>query len=222
MRGLKFSPGKPWQLPPSFCVGEPPTLSRRPQAESRTLLSFYEQILKVVYGQYTTGWQRGIGCLICRSLSAKEPYTYWLFCRKRPATEGLLCTSATLYPLDSVKNDFGLIFLRAWVCVLWVCVCGQGDGVGGVSLTCTSRASAPRSVWVAAGMRGGWVSVAHSCMPPAVFSEVTVQCCKQTNIHTQHTASDKAPTNKICRRASSEQHPRTRSCHESERLVKRD
>jgi len=31
--------------------------------------------------------------------------------------------------------------------------------------------------------------------------------------------SDKAPTNKICRRASSEQRPRTRSCHESERLV---
>ena len=31
--------------------------------------------------------------------------------------------------------------------------------------------------------------------------------------------SDKAPTNKIYRRASSEQRPRTRSCHESERLV---
>ena len=31
--------------------------------------------------------------------------------------------------------------------------------------------------------------------------------------------SDKAPTNKICRRASSEQRPRTRSCHESERLA---
>jgi len=31
--------------------------------------------------------------------------------------------------------------------------------------------------------------------------------------------SDEAPTNKICRRASSEQRPRTRSCHESERLV---
>ena len=31
---------------------------------------------------------------------------------------------------------------------------------------------------------------------------------------------DQAPTNKICRRApSSEQRPRTRSCHESERLV---
>jgi len=28
--------------------------------------------------------------------------------------------------------------------------------------------------------------------------------------------SDKAPTNKICRRASSEQRPRTRYCHESE------
>jgi len=39
----------------------------------------------------------------------------------------------------------------------------------------------------------------------------------------KHTAgiekSDKAPTNKICRRASSEQRPRTRSCHESEHLV---
>jgi len=32
--------------------------------------------------------------------------------------------------------------------------------------------------------------------------------------------SDKAPTNKIYRRASSEQHPRTRSCHESERLFR--
>ena len=31
--------------------------------------------------------------------------------------------------------------------------------------------------------------------------------------------SDKAPTNKIYRRASSEQRLRTRSCHESERLV---
>jgi len=31
--------------------------------------------------------------------------------------------------------------------------------------------------------------------------------------------SDKGPTNKIYRRASSEQRPRTRSCHESERLV---
>jgi len=31
--------------------------------------------------------------------------------------------------------------------------------------------------------------------------------------------SDKAPTNKICRRASSKQRPRTKSCHESERLV---
>jgi len=31
--------------------------------------------------------------------------------------------------------------------------------------------------------------------------------------------SDKAPTNKIYRRASSEQRPRTRWCHESERLV---
>jgi len=31
--------------------------------------------------------------------------------------------------------------------------------------------------------------------------------------------SDKAPTHKIYRRASSEQRPRTRSCHESERLV---
>jgi len=30
--------------------------------------------------------------------------------------------------------------------------------------------------------------------------------------------SDKAPTNKICHHASSEQRPRTRSCHESERL----
>jgi len=37
--------------------------------------------------------------------------------------------------------------------------------------------------------------------------------------HFQDVASDKAPTNKIYRRASSEQHPRTRSCHESERLV---
>ena len=39
----------------------------------------------------------------------------------------------------------------------------------------------------------------------------------------KHTAgsekSDKAPTNKICRRASSEQRPRTRSCHESEHSV---
>ena len=32
-------------------------------------------------------------------------------------------------------------------------------------------------------------------------------------------SSDKAPTNKICRRASSEQRPRTRFCHESERFV---
>jgi len=32
--------------------------------------------------------------------------------------------------------------------------------------------------------------------------------------------SDKAPTNKICRRASSEQRPRTRSCYKSERLVR--
>jgi len=31
--------------------------------------------------------------------------------------------------------------------------------------------------------------------------------------------SDTAPTNKICRRVSSEQCPRTRSCHESEHLV---
>ena len=31
--------------------------------------------------------------------------------------------------------------------------------------------------------------------------------------------SDTAPTNKICRRASIEQRPRTRSCHESERYV---
>ena len=31
--------------------------------------------------------------------------------------------------------------------------------------------------------------------------------------------SDKAPTNKICRRASSNQRLQTRSCHESERLV---
>jgi len=31
--------------------------------------------------------------------------------------------------------------------------------------------------------------------------------------------SDTAPTNKIYHRASSEQRPRTRSCHESERLV---
>jgi len=31
--------------------------------------------------------------------------------------------------------------------------------------------------------------------------------------------SDKVPTNKIYRRASSEQRLRTRSCHESERLV---
>ena len=31
--------------------------------------------------------------------------------------------------------------------------------------------------------------------------------------------NDKAPTNKICHRASSEQRLRTRSCHESERLV---
>jgi len=43
---------------------------------------------------------------------------------------------------------------------------------------------------------------------------------RNTYAHTQsHWVSDTAPTNKICRRASSEQRPRTRSCHESERLV---
>jgi len=32
------------------------------------------------------------------SFSTKEPYTWWLFCRKRPATEGMLWVFAHLYP----------------------------------------------------------------------------------------------------------------------------
>jgi len=40
-----------------------------------------------------------------------------------------------------------------------------------------------------------------------------------THDHQTDDTSNKAPTNKICRRASSEQRPRTRSCHESECLV---
>jgi len=32
-----------------------------------------------------------------RSFSAKKPYNWWLFCRKRPATKGIACIFATLY-----------------------------------------------------------------------------------------------------------------------------
>ena len=55
---------------------------------------------------------------------------------------------------------------------------------------------------------GSWSWSASSC-------RVKVIICVTWTIHW----SDKAPTNKTYRRASSEQRPRTRSCHESERLV---
>jgi len=45
---------------------------------------------------------------------------------------------------------------------------------------------------------------------PYCLSEIPLLCMGE---------SDKLPTNKIYRRASSEQRPRTRSCLESERLV---
>jgi len=35
--------------------------------------------------------------LFYRSSSKKETYNHWLFCVKRPATEGILCIFATLY-----------------------------------------------------------------------------------------------------------------------------
>jgi len=35
--------------------------------------------------------------LFYRSSSKKETYNHWLFCGKRPATEGILCIFATLY-----------------------------------------------------------------------------------------------------------------------------
>jgi len=56
-----------------------------------------------------------------------------------------------------------------------------------------------------------------------VMSQQTVELWQQWfrrwSEHRFSRYSDKAPTNKIYRRASSEQRPRTRSCHESERLV---
>jgi len=46
-----------------------------------------------------------------RFLSAKEPYNYWLFCKKRPASHGILCIFATLY----TTFCFGMI-LHPQVC----------------------------------------------------------------------------------------------------------
>jgi len=43
-----------------------------------------------------------------RSLPAKEPCTSWLFCGKRPATQGILCIFATMYPKDTGWNNFTL------------------------------------------------------------------------------------------------------------------
>jgi len=59
----------------------------------------------------------------------------------------------------------------------------------------------------------GWlVNPASLGYPTSVFLKLYFQTVNYSNQH-------KAPTNKICRRASSEQRPRTKSCHESECLV---
>jgi len=44
-------------------------------------------------------------------------------------------------------------------------------------------------------------------------------CLEKSTFIQTHNLSDTAPTNKICRRTSSEQSPRTRSCHEWKRLL---
>ena len=47
----------------------------------------------------------------------------------------------------------------------------------------------------------------------------TIPHVLELSLRSSYVLSDKAPTNKIYRRASNQQRPRTRSCHESERLV---
>ena len=64
----------------------------------------------------------------------------------------------------------------------------------------------------------GHEMVRTSMSPPSRRYKCEVYKC-EISLGTEHVESDKAPTNKIYRRASSEQRPRTRFCHESERLV---
>jgi len=92
-----------------------------------------------------------------------------------------------------------------WIIDWWV---GRGEGYENKNLTNhvnkfrSSPAYLPIESWYYSGY---------------VFLERSGCHCGYTKDRVR--GSDAAPTNKICRRASSEQRPRTRSCHEWERLV---
>ena len=117
------------------------------------------------------------------------------------------------------------------------------DFIGGVRVVWTMRRSAANSrslnntlcvqVWCSVAMCDSmlqcvcccvtvWCSVlqcdAVCCSYCTLWARYPIWGCSLTkNCGHVRDMSDKAPTNKIYRRASSEQRPRTRSCHESER-----
>jgi len=68
-----------------------------------------------------------------------------------------------------------------------------------------------QGVWYRMSL-GWWILMPFTVIMWLQFSRLRLHDDRDKN-------SDKAPTNKIYRRASSEQRPRTTSCHESERLV---
>jgi len=45
---------------------------------------------------------------LCKSFSVKQPDIQWLFCKKRPATEGIVCVFATLYVDNVLTGCSGL------------------------------------------------------------------------------------------------------------------
>jgi len=64
--------------------------------------------------KYSIGWRTVIGCHLDRSFSAKEPYNWWLFCGKWPATEGILWVFATLF-----------IYTYTHICIIHIYIYGQ-------------------------------------------------------------------------------------------------
>jgi len=59
----------------------------------------------------STGWRTVTGCHLYMSFSAKEPYNWWLFFGKWPATEGILWVFATLF-----------IYTHTHICIIYIYV----------------------------------------------------------------------------------------------------
>ena len=79
------------------------------------------------------GYQKIIGRLIFEShFPTEEPYNQWLFCGKRPATQGNICIFATLYYLRMPCTWRGRVGTQIYAFVhiqeyslflLYICIC---------------------------------------------------------------------------------------------------